>query len=94
MGAIKRDYEQAVLDRAEELAQKAFGISFDDCTPDICMKLWNIADQDIQERLMAAAEAHSEILQDYRLQIEVAKGAVRNKSKEASPSIPLLRLLT
>ena len=85
MGLVKRDLEQVVLEKAEELAQKRFGISFDDCDREVCMRLWTDADQMVQENLIAAAEAHSEALKDYKMQLAFAKGEVCPECYEIRP---------
>jgi len=50
------DVEERISERAEELAQKRFGVSFDDLKPHQQMGVWTDAEVQVREKLNEAAE--------------------------------------
>jgi len=50
------DVEEKALEKAEEIAQKQFGLSFDDLTRQQQMRIWTEAEQEVINELALRAE--------------------------------------
>lgn len=70
MGAVKRDYEELVSEKAEEFAQQRYTISFDDLSNGLKMRVWTDAEQAVAEKLQTQAEMSQEAKLDYVEQME------------------------
>jgi len=67
------DVEERASVRAEELAQKRFGASFDDLTPHLQMQTWTDAEVQVQEELNEAAERAWEARQEHWDELELER---------------------
>jgi hypothetical protein len=73
MGAVKRDLEQLVSEKAEEFAQQRYGTAFDNLSNALKMQVWTDAEVAIQEKLNEMAERHGEAIQDYLADLEACR---------------------
>lgn len=67
------DVEERTSERAEELAQKRFGVSFDVLAPPLQMKTWTDAKVQVQEELNEAAERAVEGRKDFWDELELQR---------------------
>lgn len=64
------DVEEKAMEKAEEMAQKQYGVSFDDLTPQQQMRVWNEAEQDVINELALRAEV---VCESYWDELELEK---------------------
>ncbi len=67
------DIEERVSERAEELARKRFGLSFDDLNKRQQMSVWMDAEQQVREELNEAAERAWEARQEHWDELELER---------------------
>jgi len=67
------DVEERTSDRAEELAQKRFGVSFDVLASPLQMNVWMEAEVQVREELNEAAERACEARQERWDELELER---------------------
>jgi len=77
MGANKRDWEDRVIDKANDLALERYNLDFNDISPSLQMQTWidaeHIVNDQLANQMDAARDAYREHSAEYWQEMELSR---------------------